>query len=75
MPTRKTTEQFIEKATKLHGGRYDYSKTMYVSSWKKIVIVCDTHGEFLQAPANHIKGRNGKGQGCPHCMAVENLIL
>lgn len=65
---RKTTQQFVDEATILHSGRYDYVKTDYISSWKKVIILCNVHGDFLQAPANHLKG-----QGCPQCMAIEKF--
>src|ERR1039458_35359 len=71
--SKKTPKQFIEEAALLHHGRYDYSKSNYIGSWKKVIIICNTHGEFLQAPANHLFGRNNKGQGCPQCMAIEKF--
>ena len=58
----KTTETFIEKASSLNGGKYDYSKVDYKSSKDKVCIVCPTHGEFWQTPSGHLMG-----QGCPLC--------
>ena len=58
----RTTEQFIEKARKVHGDKYDYSKVEYVNSSTKVCIICPEHGEFWQRPANHLCG-----QGCPKC--------
>lgn len=57
-----TTEEFMEKARKHHGGRYDYSKAKCVAGSKKVTIVCKKHGEFVQRYSNHIFG-----QGCPKC--------
>lgn len=57
-----STEQFIEKACKIHGNKYDYSKTIYKGYSKKVCIICPTHGEFLQIANNHING-----EGCPKC--------
>lgn len=34
-----TTEEFIERAQKIHGCTYDYSKVMYLSM-HKMVIIC-----------------------------------
>ena len=31
-----TTETFIEKAKKVHGNKYDYSKVVYINSQKKV---------------------------------------
>lgn len=54
--------EFIEKANKVHGYKYDYSKTIYTNTRTKITIICNKHGEFLQRPNDHIKGI-----GCPFC--------
>lgn len=43
-------------------GRYDYSKTVYVNSYTKVIITCRVHGDFKQTPANHLNGH-----GCPSC--------
>lgn len=59
---KKTTEQFIEEAKKVHGDKYDYSKVNYNLCQDKVIIICPKHGEFKQRPLSHIQG-----QGCPHC--------
>lgn len=56
------TFEFIQKAKNKHDDRYDYSKTNYIRSCKKIKIICKIHGEFYQTPNNHLKGN-----GCPKC--------
>jgi len=58
-----TTQGFIERATKVHGNRYDYSEVEYNGSGAKVVIKCAEHGRFEQVPYNHITGK----QGCPSC--------
>ena len=60
------TEEFINKARKVHGDKYDYSLVEYVRAIDKVVIVCNKHGEFLQTPNNHLAKH-----GCPRC-SVEN---
>lgn len=65
-----TTEQFIEKAKKIHFNKYDYSKVEYHKSSEKVCIICPEHGEFYQAPANHLLG-----QGCPKCKLVGQTRL
>jgi len=62
-----TKEQFIEKATKIHGLLYDYSNSNYINTNTNINIKCEIHGEFLQKPNSHLQGR-----GCPVC-AKENI--
>lgn len=58
-----TTEVFIEKAIKIHGNKYDYSKVKYVNSKTKVCIICPKHGEFWQFPNNHLSGH-----GCQKCV-------
>ena len=62
MPKKLTTEEFIEKARRTHGDKYDYSKVDYVNSVTKVCIVCPTHGEFWQNPKSHLRGL-----GCKKC--------
>ncbi len=57
-----TTENFIKKAHKVHGDKYDYSKVHYVNAITKVTIRCPEHGEFEQAPSKHLSGHN-----CPKC--------
>jgi hypothetical protein len=57
-----TTEQFIEKARKIHGDKFDYSLVEYVNARTKIKIICKKHGIFEQTPDNHYKYI-----GCPKC--------
>jgi hypothetical protein len=65
------TENFIKKATIVHGNRYDYSKVNYIHNEINISIICKIHGDFLQKPTNHLNGR-----GCPKCSLTkgENII-
>jgi very-short-patch-repair endonuclease len=62
---RKTNEEFIIEAKKVHGDTYDYSKTNYVSGHQHIIIICKIHGEFTQDPFNHLSGT-----GCKRCTGV-----
>ena len=59
-------EDFIIKARKVHGEKYDYSKVEYVNNKTKLCIICPEHGEFLQTPSSHLQGK-----GCQKC-GVEN---
>jgi len=58
MSRRKTTEQFIEEAKKIHGDKYDYSLVEYKNAHKKVKIKCSKHGIFEQTPHSHLKGAN-----------------
>lgn len=54
---RLTLEEFLNKATKIHGSKYDYSKVNYINNATKVCIVCPDHGEFYQSPRNHLIGQ------------------
>jgi len=51
-----TNEEFIKKATDMHGNLYDYSLVDYKNYKTKVKIICKEHGEFEQLPGNHLKG-------------------
>ena len=57
-----TTEEFIEKAMKVHGEKYDYSKTEYVGTYDYVTVTCREHGDFKQRANYHLSGH-----GCPIC--------
>lgn len=61
------TEDFIKKAKKIHGDKYDYSKVEYVDSRTKVSLICPIHGEFKITPNNHLCG-----SGCPICSGKNN---
>ena len=57
-------ETFVKKAKEIHGPeRYDYSLVDYVSSKKKVTIICSSGHVFQQTPHNHTAGKHG----CPSC--------
>lgn len=58
-----TTQDFIERARKIHGNFYDYSKVDYKGRDINVCIICPIHGEFWQTPHNHINGSK-----CPKCV-------
>ena len=62
MRKKLTTEQFIEKAKKIHGNKYDYSKVNYINNNTDICIICPKHGKFRQKPKGHLEGK-----GCKEC--------
>lgn len=62
MPKRKTTEEFIADARKVHGDKYDYSHVVYIDARTPVEIVCNKHGAFMQTPHTHLKG-----SGCALC--------
>ena len=60
-------DKFIEKATVVHNGFYDYSAVEYINSHTYVQIICPIHGAFPQVPSSHLKGH-----GCPKCADIEN---
>jgi Zn finger protein HypA/HybF involved in hydrogenase expression len=54
---------WVERFKSVHGDKYDYSQFEYQDYKQPAVIVCSTHGEFMQTPDNHYRGK----QGCPQC--------
>ncbi len=65
MSKKKTTEQFIEDAKKIHGDKYNYSKVVYLGNKIKVKIICPIHDEFKQTPNDHLNKH-----GCPECARI-----
>lgn len=69
MARKLTQEEFIQRARKVHGNKYDYSKVEYKGSKTKVCIICPLHGEFWQSPNHHLRGCD-----CPKCaIPLRNL--
>ena len=64
---KSSTEEFIERAKKIHGNKYEYSKVDYLQAHSKVCIICPKHGEFWQTPNSHLNGN-----GCNKCK-LENF--
>lgn len=67
---RKSLQNFINDAVKVHGNKYDYSKVEYLNNNTKVCIICPEHGEFWQTPANHLCRH-----GCPKCNQSRGELL
>ena len=59
---KRTLKEFIDRANKIHNDKYDYTKSIYITSKDKIEIICPKHGTFWQTPDDHIQGK-----GCQKC--------
>lgn len=59
---RLTNEQYISKCIEKHGDTYDYTKTVYKNSRVKVIVTCNTHGDFSILASAHLKGK-----GCAWC--------
>jgi predicted DNA-binding protein YlxM (UPF0122 family) len=56
------TNEFLQKAYKLWGETFDYSKVNYKTAKNPIIITCRKHGDFEITPDKHLNGR-----GCQRC--------
>lgn len=59
---RLNTKLFIERASKIHDNRYDYSFVDCKDRNSYVKIICPIHGEFFQKAGYHLRGN-----GCPQC--------
>lgn len=63
MATKPTFEVFLERAKKIHGEKYDYSKVIYKGVNDRVIIICPEHGDFDLRPKAHYDDY----RGCPTC--------
>ncbi len=62
MPVKLNNDEFIKRSEIIHNGKYSYDKCKYIGNRVKVIITCDEHGDFIQLPHNHLKGK-----GCQFC--------
>ncbi|GHV11369.1 hypothetical protein FACS189491_02490 [Spirochaetia bacterium] len=58
--------EWVQKARKIHGDKYEYVEEGYVNQSSKITMICPIHGPFVARANNHIMLRSG----CPKCGKV-----
>jgi len=66
--SRNDINYFLDRARKIHGNKYDYSKFECKGYTFKSIIICSIHGEFLQNQRDHLDKC-----GCPKCGAQVNI--
>ena len=66
---RLSKDVFVERSRKKHGDKYDYSKVEYINMKTKVIIICPKHGEFLQLPDNHLRGKE-----CASCKGRGDIV-
>ena len=49
-----TTQEFIDRANKIHQYKYDYSLVDYKHSKEKVKVICQIHGLFNIRPVDHL---------------------
>ena len=48
---KKTTDEFIIEARKIHGDKYDYTNVIYINALTNVIIYCKKHHKnYLQKP-------------------------
>jgi hypothetical protein len=63
MSQKLTTEEFIERAIKKHGNKYEYNKVIYLRSKDQVEIYCNhCRKYFWQCASYHLHG-----YGCSVC--------
>jgi hypothetical protein len=71
--TKSNSNEFIKKAKRIHGDKYNYSLVEYVNNHTLVLIICKKHplNPFKQLPQKHLTGK-----GCPVCSSSkgENQI-
>lgn len=61
----KTPEEFMEEALILWKDKIDFTKTSYINSKNKVILICKFHNfEYKQNPSSLLNGMNG----CVHCV-------
>lgn len=64
----RSANEFVQKATAIHGDKYDFSQVQYKAANKKVTVICKEHGIFLMTPQNILAGH-----GCPICAGNTQL--
>jgi hypothetical protein len=54
MPAKISLNNFLVRAKNIYGDKYDYSKSIFLGTSKKIEIICPKHGSFWQLPIDHL---------------------
>ena len=58
-------DDFLQRAIKIHGNKFNYDKSTYKGLIYKVKIICPIHGEFWQIARSHLKGH-----GCKKCVKL-----
>lgn len=60
---KKTREEFVLEAKKVHQNKYDYSLVEYINGKTNVKIICPEHGVFEKTPVKHTLRK----EGCHQC--------
>lgn len=71
-----TTKEFIEKASKVHGDKFDYSEVNYQGNKVKVKIKCKKCGHiFQQTPNSHLNGIGCHTEKERRCKEANILLI
>lgn len=70
-----TTKEFIDRAKKLHGDKYDYSLVEYINNRTLVNIICSIHGIFEQRPVKHLIGHGCRECGKQACKGNRKVLI
>lgn len=71
MTIKSNTEEFIAKARKVHGDKYDYSLVVYTVAREYVDVICKQHNyKFATTANNHLNGK-----GCRICRQEKAIRL
>lgn len=63
MAILRSTEHFVDRASKVHNDFYRYNRTVYQGMEQSVVITCPEHGDFTQRANDHVNNK----RGCQKC--------
>jgi Zn finger protein HypA/HybF involved in hydrogenase expression len=66
---RVSFDDFLLKANKIHGSKYQYDKDSFKKIAERLKIKCPIHGWFEQRADAHIR----QAQGCPECGRMSQI--
>lgn len=67
---RKTSEQFIIDAKRVHGDKFNYDLVEYKNNYTNVLVGCKFHVPFKVTPANHLSAKSG----CPSCKYAKQTL-
>lgn len=70
MPKKLTREEFIERAKKRYGDKYDFSRVVYDSFNSEIIVGCSKHG-FVKTKAYGVLRGTWE---CPMCRQEKRML-
>lgn len=68
MGKKLTTEQFVDRARKIHNNLYTYDSLEYEGMEKVVQVTCRIHGNYWQRASDHVRGF-----GCSDCSGKRRL--